>query len=371
MKIGYDAKRAFLNNTGLGNYSRWLIKVMAQNYPQNEYFLYTTKVKKNNRVEFLKGFSNIQTILPVGKLIKSWWRSKGVVEDLKRDKINLYHGLSHEIPIGIKEAGIKSVLTVHDLIFMHFPDQYGWLSRNIYFLKLKKSSEVATRIIAVSQKTKDDLVELLHINPAKVEVAYQGCDPSFRVVQTDDQKKQVSKKYDLPKKYMLSVGTIEERKNLALIAKALPYIKNYIPLVVVGKQKKYFKQVNKILKENGLKERVLFLDKVDFEDLPAIYQMASVFIYPSRYEGFGIPVLEAVISGTPVIASKGSCLEEAGGPGSVYIGPDDEQELAKQVDIILADDDLRNKMIEKGHAYAQQFDDDKLAAQLEKIYKNA
>jgi len=371
MKIGYDAKRAFLNNTGLGNYSRWLIKSMSQNYPAHEYFLYTTKVKKNSWTEFLKPLSNIHTVTPVGKLIKSWWRSKGVVEDLKRDGIDLYHGLSHEIPIGIKEAGIKSVLTVHDLIFMHFPDQYGWLSRNIYFLKLKKSSAMADKIIAVSQKTKDDLVELLHISPDKIEVAYQGCDPSFSVVQSDEQKKQVIKKYDLPEKFILNVGTIEERKNLLLIAKALPHIKNDIPLVVVGKQKKYFKEVNEFLKDNSLKKRVIFLDKVDFVDLPAIYQMASLFIYPSRYEGFGIPVLEAIVNGTPVIAAKGSCLEEAGGPDSIYVGPDDEQELSIQVDKILSDDALQTKMIEKGYAYAQKFAGDKLAAQLEKIYKNA
>lgn len=371
MKIGYDAKRAFLNNTGLGNYSRWLIKTMAQNYPANEYFLYTTKVKKNNWTEFLKQAGNIQTITPVGKLIKSWWRSKGMVEDLKRDGVDLYHGLSHEIPIGIKEAGIKSVLTVHDLIFMHFPDQYGWLSRNIYFLKIKKSSAMADKIIAISQKTKDDLVALLHISPGKIEVMYQGCDPSFNMVQSDEQKKLVAKKYDLPEKYILNVGTIEERKNLMLIAKALPYIKNDIPLVVVGRQKKYFKQVNQFLKDNDLKKRVIFLDKVDFADLPAIYQMASLFIYPSRYEGFGIPVLEAIVSGTPVIAAKGSCLEEAGGPDSFYVGPDDEQELAAKVDNILADEALQCKMIEKGYTYAKKFADDKLAAQLEKIYKNA
>jgi glycosyltransferase involved in cell wall biosynthesis len=142
-------------------------------------------------------------------------------------------------------------------------------------------------------------------------------------------------------------------------------------LVVVGKQKKYFKEVNEFLKDNDLKKRVLFLDKVDFADLPAIYQIASLFIYPSRYEGFGIPVLEAVVSGTPVIAAKGSCLEEAGGPDSVYVGPDDEQELATQIDNIMGDEALQVKMIEKGHAYAQKFADDKLAAQLEKIYKNA
>jgi len=199
MKIGYDAKRAFLNNTGLGNYSRWLIKAMAQNYPEHEYYLYTTKIKKKSPADFFKQFPNIQTILPVGKLIKAWWRSKGVVEDLKRDKIDLYHGLSHEIPIGIKEAGIKSVLTVHDLIFMHYPDQFGWLSRNIYFLKVKKSCAMADKIIAISQKTKEDIITLLGTNPNKIEVVYQGCDPLFSVEQSVEQKKQWLKNMTCPK----------------------------------------------------------------------------------------------------------------------------------------------------------------------------
>jgi glycosyltransferase involved in cell wall biosynthesis len=371
MKIGYDAKRAFLNNTGLGNYSRWVIKAMAQHHPANEYFLYTPKVKKNSRLSFLSQFKNIKTITPVGKLITAWWRSKGVVEDLLRDKVSVYHGLSHELPIGIKEAGIKAVVTIHDLIFMHFPDQFGWIDRNIYFLKVKKSCAVADKIIAISKQTKADLVKLLDVHPSKIAVVYQGCDPSFSVVQTDEQKKTVAAKYSLPEKFILNVGTIEERKNLMLVAKAMPHIISDITLVVVGKHKKYYKQVHQFLKENNLKHKAFFLDKVDFEDLPAIYQMAALFIYPSRYEGFGIPVLEALNCGTPVIAAKGSCLEEAGGPGSIYVGTDDEQELALQVNKVLTDEKLREKMIEEGFKHVKIFDDAKLAEQLNKIYQHA
>jgi len=341
MKIGYDAKRAFLNNTGLGNYSRWLVKALAQYHPENTYYLYTPKVKPNPRLNFLQQFSNINTVTPVGKLIKSWWRSKGIVEDLQRDGINIYHGLSHELPIGISESGIKSVVTVHDLIFMRFPEQFGRVSRTIYRLKVAKACAVADKIIAISKKTKDDLVELLDINPAKIKVIYQGCDPIFKVEQSAEQKKTVTEKYNLPADFILSVGTIEERKNLLLLVKALPTVDDNTPLVVVGKPTKYLKLVK-----------------------------AYLFVYPSRYEGFGIPVLEAITSGTPVIAAKGSCLEEAGGDSSVYVDPNDPVDLADKLNAVISNEQLREKMIAKGKEYSLNFEDAKLANQLMQLYKS-
>jgi glycosyltransferase involved in cell wall biosynthesis len=370
MKLGFDAKRAFLNNTGLGNYSRWLVKVMAQHHPENEYFLYTPKVKPNKRLDFLTRFSNIKTLTPQGKLFTAWWRSKGIVDDLKRDGINLYHGLSHELPLGIRESGIKSVVTIHDLIFMRFPEQFGWLNCKIYRMKVEKSCNVSGKIIAISKKTKDDLVELLNVDPNKIEVIYQGCDPSFAILQSDEEKKTVSIKYNLPEKFMLNVGTIETRKNLLLLIKALPLVNYDIPLVVVGKPTKYLDEIKDYISKNQLTNRVLFLKDVDFADLPAIYQLATLFVYPSRYEGFGIPVLEALNSGTPVIAATGSCLEEAGGPGSIYVDPDDENELANKINTIFAHETLRKEMAENGFHYAKNFNDKKLADQLAKVYKN-
>jgi glycosyltransferase involved in cell wall biosynthesis len=370
MKIGYDAKRAFLNNTGLGNYSRWLVKALAQYHPENTYYLYTPKVKSNPRLSFLQQFSNIKTVTPIGKLIKSWWRSKGIVEDLQRDGINVYHGLSHELPIGIGESGIKSVVTVHDLIFMRFPEQFGRISRTIYRLKVAKACAVANKIIAISKKTKDDLVELLNVDPVKIKVIYQGCDPIFKVKRSAEQKKKVAEKYNLPVDFILNVGTIEERKNLLLLVKALPTIENNVPLVIVGKPTKYLKLVKAYLSANNLNNRVVFLHGVEFADLPAIYQLARVFVYPSRYEGFGIPVLEAITSGTPVIAAKGSCLEEAGGDGSVYVDASDPIDLADKLNAVMGNEQLREKMIAKGKQYSLNFEDAKLADQLIQLYKS-
>jgi glycosyltransferase involved in cell wall biosynthesis len=370
MHIGYDAKRAFLNNTGLGNYSRWLIKAMASYYPDNQYSLYTPQVRENRHHTFLKKIPHTHTVTPEGKLLSSLWRTKSIVKNLKADAVELYHGLSHELPLGIRQSGIKSTVTVHDLIFMRYPQYFGLINRIIYKAKLQYACKAANNIIAISQKTKKDLVELLKIDEGKITVIYQGCDPAFKLHQSDAQRKQVRKKYNLPKRYILTVGTIEERKNLLLLVKSLLHTKSSIPVIVVGKPTKYLNKVKELISTHNMQSRVSFLHEVGFDELPALYQLATLFVYPSRYEGFGIPVLEAINSGVPVIAATGSCLEEAGGPDSIYVNPDDELELAKQINRIWNSPAVRQHMIDRGFEYAHNFDDEKLAGQLMQLYTN-
>jgi glycosyltransferase involved in cell wall biosynthesis len=239
----------------------------------------------------------------------------------------------------------------------------------IYSTKLRYACKTADRIVAISQQTKNDLVSLLKVDPTKIEVIYQGCNQAFGVKQTEEKKASVKQKYQLPDQYILTVGTIEERKNLLLMVKALPAVHNDIPLVVVGKPTHYLEQVKSFVNTNGLGSRVIFLHQVTFADLPAVYQMADVFVYPSRYEGFGIPVLEALNSGVPVVAAKGSCLEEAGGKGSLYVSPDDHQALAESINLILANDALKQRMIDEGLEHANNFEDKKLADQLMNLYQ--
>ena len=368
MKIGYEAKRAFLNMTGLGNYSREVIRMMASNYPDNEYLLYTPKVKPNNRLDFLKQFPAIKTVTPVSKFFTSLWRSRGVVQDLKRDGVELYHGLSHELPMGIHQTPVKTVVTIHDLIFMRFPQYFGFISRRIYNSKIRYACKHADGIIAISERTKVDIIEFLGTDAAKIEVIYQACDDSFKVKQTLKRKTEVKQKYHLPDNYILNVGTIEPRKNLLQLVKALQLLPE-VKLVVIGKQSHYIKEVRKFIIANGLEKRVIFISNVNFDELPAIYQMANVFVYPSRYEGFGIPILEALASGTPVIAATGSCLEEAGGPDSLYVDPDDEKDLAEKIALILKDNTLSQDMIEKGMLYSAKFEEKRLAAQLMGVYQ--
>jgi glycosyltransferase involved in cell wall biosynthesis len=312
---------------------------------------------------------HLKIIAPGGKLLKSLWRSKGVVKDLKRDSINIYHGLSAELPRGLKKSSIKSVVSVHDLIFLRFPQYYGKVNRSIYTAKLKHACKVADRIVAISERSKADLVDLLDISPEKINVIYQGCDPAFKVMCTPEQKQAVRKKYGLPIDFILNVGTVEERKNLWVLVRALSFLSD-VKLVVTGRQTAYVDEIKKHLSKHQLNKQVIFLNNADFADLPAIYQSARLFVYPSRYEGFGIPVLEALASGTPVIAATGSCLEESGGPDSLYFAPDDHIALSEKIHQALNDEELRKNMITKGREYSLNFDDEKLAAQLATLYEN-
>ncbi len=369
MKIGYEAKRIFKNFTGLGNYSRWVVQSLAAAYPNNSFYLYTPKITQNPRINFLQLFKNIIVRTPNTKRFNFFWRSFGVVKDAKDDKIEIFHGLSHEIPFGLKNANIKSVVTIHDLIFLRYPQYFKLIDRIIYKFKFKYACKNADTIIAISEQTKKDIVSYFGVNEEKIEVVYQGCDAFFYQTIALQHKIQVKQKYKLPDVFLLCVGTIENRKNQLLILKALQFLPNYLQLVLVGKQTKYAQILNQYILENQLQNRVLFLQNIDFIDLPSIYQLAKIFVYPSFFEGFGIPILEALNCGVPVIAATGSCLEEAGGLNSIYINPNDEIELAKQINLLINNKTLCQYMINQGKLYSLNFRENILAQKLMKIYQ--
>ncbi|SDL25924.1 Glycosyltransferase involved in cell wall bisynthesis [Pedobacter sp. ok626] len=366
MNIGFDGKRAANNLTGLGNYSRSLIAHLAKYFPQNQYFVYSPKVKDIPQVNAFVNTKAIHLKLPETKGLL--WRSLGIKTQLLKDRIDLYHGLSHEIPIGIHKIGIPSVVTIHDLIFIKFPKNYGVIDRFIYNLKTKYACKHASSIIAISEQTKHDIIQLFNIAPDKIEVVYQSCDDSFKSPASVEAKKLVHKKYNLPDQYILNVGTIETRKNLLTLIKALKNVNEGYKLVVIGKKTDYYKLVEKEIQKLGLNDRVLFLQNVPFTDLPVIYQMATVFAYPSVYEGFGIPIIEALYSHVPVVAATGSCLEEAGGPDSVYVHPTDHTAMANVINRILASPDLQTEMKEKGIAYVQKFNNEHISNQMMQLY---
>jgi glycosyltransferase involved in cell wall biosynthesis len=377
MRIGFDAKRATHNYTGLGNYSRSLIKNLSEKFPSNEYLLYSPSFdSKNPQLSFLKQRENISIKTPAsvfGRTFKASWRSIGLGTQLRKDKIDIYHGLSHELPLNIRIAEIKSVVTVHDLIFMRFPQFYNYIDRKIYKNKLIHSCKMANKIIAISEQTKQDLIDFLEVDKNKIEVVYQSCNPLFKVEATAAEKEKIAKKYGLPKQYILNVGTIEDRKNLISVVKAMNKLKDKRPelqLVVVGGFTNYVYKVKQLIREFGLHDRVVFLQNVSYKDLPAIYQMADVFIYPSLFEGFGLPIIEALNSKVPVITSKGGCFPEAGGPSSAYVNSTNSTEIAEAIERILDDETLRKKMIADGYQYAQNFNDDVIAKRMMEVYQS-
>jgi glycosyltransferase involved in cell wall biosynthesis len=303
-------------------------------------------------------------------LFKIFWRTIGICKDLKKEKIDLFHGLSNEIPIGLKKIGIPSVVTIHDLIFYRYPQYYPYFDRKIYELKVRYASKHADKIIAVSEQTKLDLINFFNVEESRIEVIYQNCDPIFLSKVTEHEKTRIRNTYNLPEEFLLNVGTIETRKNSLLIVKALKKLQDNIHLVIIGKETPYTQVVKKFIANNNLMSRVHFLKNVSFQDLPGIYQQASIFIYPSVFEGFGIPVVEALSSGIPVIAATGSCLEEAGGKNSIYVDPNDSDELANQINLLINNTEKRELMIRSGFEHINNFSNQQIADKLFKLYQN-
>ncbi len=368
MRIGFDAKRAYFNYSGLGNYSRNTIRYLSHKFPDNEFYLYIPRIKN----QIPNGhFQNHTLVYPQTwkeRNFSSFWRSYWLGKQLVRDGIELYHGLSNEIPFDINRNHVPSVVTIHDLIFLRYPDWYKPIDRKIYFKKAKFSCSHADRVIAISRQTRLDIIEYLNIPEEKIDVVYQGCDPDFYEPRNKEEKQKLSQRYKLPASYLLYVGTIEPRKNLLQVIRARHQGKLDIPLVVVGRPTPYIRQIREYITDHSLKN-ITFLQDVPNRDLPGIYQMAEVFIYPSRFEGFGIPILEALCSRTPVITSLGSCFEEAGGKSSMYINPDHTEELANAIRLVLENNELRAEMQEKGYEHSLNFREDIIADNLMKVYR--
>lgn len=373
MKIAFDGRKAASNRAGLGNYSRFVIRCLATRYPEVDFDVYVAKEKDRTLLSSLKALPNVHICYPEHSRLRFFpllWTVWGIPAELRKRGADIYHGLANEIPWNMhKVSGVRSIVTIHDLIFLSFPHTYNWLDRHFYNIKFRHSCREADRIQAVSKCTAADIVKYYFTPKQKIDVAYQGCDFTFRQKCSEGFKTLVRQMFSLPSDFILSVGTIEERKNTAMIVKALPELPG-LHLVIVGKRTPYVRVVEDTAERLGVSDRVHILNKVGFKELPAIYQMAKVFAYPSRYEGFGIPVLEALCSGVPTIAATGSCLEEAGGDAAIYVDPDDVQGLVDAVDRIMLDKDLRDGMIERGYAHASGFTDDTLAERLMSIYRN-
>lgn len=369
--IGYDAKRIVRNGTGLGSYGRTLVNDLAPIMPDATLRLYAPDAGRDDLRCQVQSRENVRFCYPRHlrfRLQRDWWRMKGVVKDLRRDGVELYHGLSGELPEGLSAAGIPGVVTVHDLIFLRHPEFYPALDAFFYKLKFRKMLREATRIIAISACTKRDILYYGDFPEDRIDLVYQSCSTRFSQPVSPSLLVEARRKYRLPQRYVLNVGTVEVRKNILLGIRAMAKLPADLHLVIVGRQTKYQKQLDAEIRKLGLGNRIHFLQGVPNTLLPAVYRQAEAFIYPSRYEGFGVPVIEAIQSGLPVVAATGSCLEEAGGPDSLYVDPDDADGAAAAV---LSAMENRTGMVERSRHYVRRFENQDVASQVLEVYGKA
>lgn len=369
MKIGFDAKRAFNNSSGLGNFSRNTINALSHFYPDNQYFLFHS----GNSGHLFVAPKNSQELKPQGlwwSNLKNLWRRFRLTGLAKENKLTIFHGLSHELPVGIESTGVKTVVTIHDLIFLRYPDFYPAIDRNIYDRKFRHACRIANRIHAISEQTKQDIIRFFAIPGEKIQVIYQAINPIFFEPASELIRDLVQEKYQLPEKFLLNVGTVEPRKNVLALLEAMVSANIDLPLVIVGKPTSYQLQVQSFIESHSDKLSVLFLTEVTDLELAALYQLAEVMIYPSLFEGFGLPVAEALASGCPVITSSTSSLPEAGGDAALLVNPAIPDEIGSAIQSVLNDSALRNSMIEKGKIHAKKFSPEVFASQLMQLYNS-
>jgi len=370
MNLGFDAKRVFHNATGLGNYARDVLRILLRHRPGHEYFAYTPR--PGRLPDSLEG-DRLHVCAPrsaLGRAFPSLWRTRGIVRDLRADGIRLYHGLSNELPLGIERSGVASAVTIHDLIFERFPELYPPIDRRVYSAKARSAAARAGLVIAISEQTKRDLVEIYGVPEARIRVVYQTCHEAFRAPVPEERLREVAARWALPRTFLVAVGTIERRKNLLLALRALETLPG-VHLVAIGRTTPYAEELHAFARSHGLEDRFRLLSGVSTSDLAAMVRLATVALYPSIFEGFGIPIVEALFSGTPVVTTRGGCFAEAGGPGSAYVDPHDPEELRSVVAALLADEGRRTAMREAGLRHAARFSEQAIADALFAVYEEA
>jgi len=365
MNIGLDAKRIFFNTSGLGNYGRRFYRALAKNQGDDHFFLYSPKpVPAEN--PYLNEIDSTNSVIvspdnPFHKILGgSPWRSGLINARLKKDQIGIYYGLSNEIPYGSKKSGTVKVVIIHDLIFLRYPELYPAIDAFFYKQKTRYATENADYVVAVSEQTKRDIVDFYHVPEDKISIIYPCSDPRFYDRNTIEII-EIKEFYRIKRKYIISIGAITPRKNLMKTVQAFNLVKNKhdLDLVVIGTAvglgRDYLKTVKNFIEENHISDRVHFLDNVPYQYVPALCKNAELMVYPSQFEGFGMPIVEGLFSGIPVITSKGGCFPEAGGDAAVYVNPNDFEEIAGWIDKLMESDPLRDELTAKGLKYAAKF----------------
>jgi glycosyltransferase involved in cell wall biosynthesis len=378
MNIGIDSKRIFFNHSGLGNYSRRFYRALALNLPEDSFLLYTPKpvpAKNAYLPEIIRHNSSI--ITPAGKLYRlfsgSIWRSGLIKNQLRRDRIGIYYGLSNEIPFGMHDPGIKKVVIIHDLIFLRYPGLYPVFDRAIYKKKTKYACKFADHIIAASEQTRQDIIDFYRVPGEKISVIYPGTDPSFFSETCTDS----AAFFSTHRKYILSIGAITPRKNLLKTVQAFHSVKDKynLDLVVIGTAigmgRKYLKTIMQFIIDKGIQDRIHFLGNVPYQYMPDLCRKAEMMVYPSQFEGFGMPIVEGMSSRIPVVTSNRGCFPEAGGAGALYINPDDFSEIAGAITRLMESDNLRDTLINNGLKHVEKFRQERITDSILDFHRNA
>lgn len=345
LKIAVDIRAVSGERTGKEWYTYSLLEAIAEEDHRNHYYLYT-----RYKSPFLKLPDNF-TIIKLNLPLFLWHPL--IVLDMWLKKMDVLLATSSYIAPSLCFFKYpKPIVVIHDTVAFLFPKKHQWKATAIEKTTVGLALKNAYKIIAVSQNTRDDIIKLFKVNKEKIKVIAEASRKNFKVIDNKQIIQSTLDKHNLPNKFILFVGTLEPRKNLVCLIKSYNLLsselKNEYKLVIVGRKGWYYKEIFRTVKEHNLEDKVIFTGYVPDEDLPVILNTATVFIMPSLYEGFGLPLLEAFACGTPVITSDNSALREVAGTACQTINPEDETEVAKVIAKVLSNPELRATMRAKG-----------------------
>jgi glycosyltransferase involved in cell wall biosynthesis len=375
MRIGVDITAAVTQGGGIGRYTRELIYALIKADKENEYHLFSARqpavLPVPDPVPAGENIRYHQAPLNERWLYRLWYRLRlPLPVQLLTGSLDLFHSPDFVLPP--VRGGIPTILTVHDLSFVHFPDTFTPALVNYLNKVVPWSVERATHILADSQATKDDLMNIWQVGAEKVTVLYSGVSGRFRPVTDKKQLAAVRQKYGLGSApFLVSVSTLQPRKNFQMLIRAFKPVAEQQPhnLVIAGGKGWLYEEMLAEVEKQGLAGRVKFIGFVADSDLPALYSEAALMVFPSLYEGFGLPLLEAMACGVPVLSSNSSCLPEVVGEAAVQLSPTDQEAWSQMMNGLLADSGRRARMVAAGFLQARKFTWKKAAVQLLGIYR--
>lgn len=377
IKISLELQTCLKNKSGIGIYTYEISKNLQKFSDLNlcgDIFNFINRNNIDRDIEGLDFNKNIFNLFPYGVYRRIWHYAPIKYNWLFNDRSDIYHFFNFIVPPRVKG---KVVTTVYDMTYKLYPETMN--KRNLKRLNddMQYSVNRADKIITISESSKKDIMKFLNVDEAKIEVVYCGVDYNrFNRSYTKDEEAEIREKYNLPENYILYMGTLEPRKNIESIIEAFNLFKNKsaltnkdIKLVIAGKKGWLFESIFNLVDKLNLKDEIIFTDYVDENDKPLIYNMASLFLFPSLYEGFGIPVLEAMASSAPVITSNVSSLPEVAGDAAMLVAPKDVASIAGYMNEILSNELLQKDLVKKGHEQAKKFTWEASAEKTYKIYK--
>lgn len=348
VKVGFDAKRYYNNPTGLGNYARWIINGLKARDELDVHLYHPAPVAHKEGLD-VHGPEGLL------KTVSFAWRSRYISKDLARHGIDVYHGMSNEIPFGIHRRNIRTLTTIHDLINLRFPEQYRPIDRTIYFRKLRYAQRFADMIVVPSEQTRSDLIHFFDTDPTRIRVIPLSI-PTVPKVETDAPERP----------YILCVSSFQARKNLPNLVRAFEAAKlEDVDLVIAGREGDSLQELERITQHN---DRIKLVVNPATDTIHHLYHHSLFCVYPSMYEGFGIPILEAFAHGKTIATSNVSSMPEVGGTAAEYFDPNDVDSIKIAI-VKLMDDMSRTSLQSNIENELERFDSEALLQEYIDLYQ--